>query len=98
MKTFFQKHSLVILVLFVGLETAFLASSIAWSAANGWSGRPPLFLDPPSDSYRFWLMVIHGTSYWLLLLVSPLFYGLNRRLADFALLTWLAGLIWAFFV
>ena len=95
---FFQKHALVIRILFVGLETAFLASSIAWIAANGLNGAPPLFLIPPKDSYRFWLMVINATSYWLLLMVSPLFYGLTRRLANFALLTWLVGLIWTFFV
>jgi hypothetical protein len=95
---FFKKHAMIIRILFIGLETAFLASSLAWLSANGWNGRPPLFFDPPSDPYRFWLMVIHGTSYWLLLLTSPLFYGVTRRMANFALLTWLAGLMWAFFV
>ena len=95
---FYKKHALVIRILFVGLETAFLASTIAWIAATGWNGTPPLFLIPPHDAYRFWLMVINATSYWLLLLVSPLFYGLNRRLANFALLTWLVCLIWAVFV
>lgn len=98
MKAFLQKHSGVIRFLFVAVETVFLSTGAAWIAASGWRGRPPLFLDPPEDAYRFWLLVMHGSSFWLLLLAAPLFYAVSRRMGDFALLTWLAGLIWAFFV
>lgn len=98
MKSFLQKHSKVITILFIALETTFLATSIAWIAATGWDGRPPLFLVHPGDEHRFWLLVMHASSFWLLLLAAPLFYAVRRRMGDFALLTWLAGLIWAFFV
>ncbi|MBI5685774.1 MAG: hypothetical protein HZC54_11930 [Verrucomicrobia bacterium] len=97
MKEFLQKHSKAIMFLFIALETAFLASSIAWITATGWD-RPPLFLIHPGDKYLFWLLVMHASSFWLLLLSAPLFYAVRRRMGDFALLTWLVGLMWAFFV
>ncbi|MCX6909399.1 MAG: hypothetical protein NTY01_15340 [Verrucomicrobia bacterium] len=98
MKAFLRKHSKVITFLFIALETTFLATSVAWIATTGWHGRPPLFLDHPGDENRLWLMVMNASSFWSLLLAAPLFYAVRRRMGDFALLTWLAGLIWAFFV
>ncbi|MBI5818780.1 MAG: hypothetical protein HZA88_07315 [Verrucomicrobia bacterium] len=97
MEAFLKKHSKVITILFIALETSFLACSIAWITAAGWD-RPPLFPIHPRSKYLFWLLVMHLSSFWLLLFCAPVFYAVRRRMGDFAMLTWLAGLIWAFFV
>jgi hypothetical protein len=98
MNDFLQRYSPVVRFFFIALETVFLSTSAAWLAAFGWHVSPPLFLNHPGDESRLWLMVMNASSFWSLLLAAPLFYAVRRWMGDCALLTWLAGLMWAFFV